>query len=417
MRLGHSVSIVSRFELAYLILQVGISLALPATTRAQANYDEAGVRSRLADSQLGGVINFYRQFSDPESVETVRRWDAGIRVVNISAFQRTTGCTGFILVVYAGTCTVIDGLDVILTTDPANVHDTRECLLKNSAEACAMSVLFCGASVATYGAAAPLGAGISTILATCNAIQTPSVQAEAELAVSGALLLDSLEGISGVPCLGTPYPCIKTLIENANFGCGQSLMTSCTTLDSNDGLPPFLAASTQSPVDIEIVDSDGNRMYIDQGGQPSSAIQLGLLYILGDHEQFAFIANPSSTYTIRIHGAASAGSSATFDFGLLLPPVGDRGYASIEYLNIPTRLGAIAQVVVNVDDSREDYKLALDLDGDGATERLLCPTTVNGTPMPCGVNVAPAADGRGLFVLIVVLMVVAGDRLRRPMPS
>ncbi len=56
--------------------------------QVQVDYDEAQVRYRLADSQLGGAIGFYRRHKDATSVEACNRWDAGGRVVNIKQFQR-----------------------------------------------------------------------------------------------------------------------------------------------------------------------------------------------------------------------------------------------------------------------------------------------------------------------------------------
>jgi hypothetical protein len=83
------------------------------------NYDEARVRYILADSQLGGVIDYYRQFpNDSSATEAVRRWDAGIRVVNIDQFERKIVDGKGWQVVYAGTDILIDGMDVKLTTDP-----------------------------------------------------------------------------------------------------------------------------------------------------------------------------------------------------------------------------------------------------------------------------------------------------------
>jgi hypothetical protein len=81
-------------------------------------FNEAQVRYILADSQLGG-IDYYRQFLDqPAVAEAVRRWDAGVRVTNINQFERKiVGDKGW-QIVYVGTDTLIDGMDVRLTTDP-----------------------------------------------------------------------------------------------------------------------------------------------------------------------------------------------------------------------------------------------------------------------------------------------------------
>jgi hypothetical protein len=80
--------------------------------------DEARVRYILADIQLGGVDGYYRDHVDAEEIaEALRRWDAGITVTNFDQFERKiVGETW--QVVYAGTETLIDGNDVLLTTDP-----------------------------------------------------------------------------------------------------------------------------------------------------------------------------------------------------------------------------------------------------------------------------------------------------------
>jgi hypothetical protein len=80
--------------------------------------DEARVRYILADIQLGGVDGYYRAHVDAEEIaEALRRWDAGITVTNIDQFERKiVGETW--QVVYAGTEMLINGSDVLLTTDP-----------------------------------------------------------------------------------------------------------------------------------------------------------------------------------------------------------------------------------------------------------------------------------------------------------
>jgi hypothetical protein len=80
--------------------------------------DESRVRYILADIQLGGVDGYYREHVDAEEVaEALRRWDAGITVTNIIQFERKIVNENW-QVVYSGTETLIDGSDVLLSTDP-----------------------------------------------------------------------------------------------------------------------------------------------------------------------------------------------------------------------------------------------------------------------------------------------------------
>ena len=76
---------------------------------------ESRIRYILVDSQLGDVIDYYRNFiSDPIVEDAIKRWDAGVRVENIWSFERKV-VNGSWMVVYEGTDQQIDGLDVILT--------------------------------------------------------------------------------------------------------------------------------------------------------------------------------------------------------------------------------------------------------------------------------------------------------------
>lgn len=81
-------------------------------------YDEATIRYILADSQLGVVIDYYRQFpNQPNVAEAVCRWDNSVRVQNLSNFERKiVGDQGW-KVVYAGTENAINGLDVVLSSN------------------------------------------------------------------------------------------------------------------------------------------------------------------------------------------------------------------------------------------------------------------------------------------------------------
>jgi len=93
---------------------------LPLTLNSQQNLDEARVRYIIADSQLGGVIDYYRQhLDDPTVAEAVRRWDACVRVLNVEQFERKI-VGRYWQVVYAGTDTMIDGMDVEQTPEGCN---------------------------------------------------------------------------------------------------------------------------------------------------------------------------------------------------------------------------------------------------------------------------------------------------------
>jgi hypothetical protein len=80
--------------------------------------DEARIRYIIADAQLGNVVDYYRQYtSDSVTNEAVKRWDSGIRVVNINQFQRIIVAQAGWQVVYSGTTDTINGMDVILTNE------------------------------------------------------------------------------------------------------------------------------------------------------------------------------------------------------------------------------------------------------------------------------------------------------------
>lgn len=85
--------------------------------------DEAIVRNILADIAFGSE-DFYRtEITSPENVfimewdEALRRWDAGITVTNLDQFERRL-VNGYWIITYAGTDNPINGLDVILSSDP-----------------------------------------------------------------------------------------------------------------------------------------------------------------------------------------------------------------------------------------------------------------------------------------------------------
>jgi tetratricopeptide (TPR) repeat protein len=79
--------------------------------------NESHVRYILADIQLGNLSDTYRgNITDEETAESLRRWDAGIRVENIEEFERKIVNEQW-QIVYAGTESTVIGIDVHLTSD------------------------------------------------------------------------------------------------------------------------------------------------------------------------------------------------------------------------------------------------------------------------------------------------------------
>ena len=80
--------------------------------------DESRVRYILADMQLINTDDPYRaKINDEETAESLRRWDAGIRVTNINQFERKMVNAQW-QIVYVGSGEPIKGTDIKLTSDP-----------------------------------------------------------------------------------------------------------------------------------------------------------------------------------------------------------------------------------------------------------------------------------------------------------
>lgn len=79
--------------------------------------NESQVRYILTDIQLGTLLEYYRENADyEEAAEAIRRWDGGVRLLNIDDFERKV-VNGMWQIVYQGTETQIRGLDCVLNSD------------------------------------------------------------------------------------------------------------------------------------------------------------------------------------------------------------------------------------------------------------------------------------------------------------
>ncbi len=86
---------------------------------SQNQFDEADVRYKIADMQLGGVYGFYKgqENNDPNTKEAVKRWENRVRVSNINKFERKIVEGKGWLIVHEGTNNRVHGGDIKLTTD------------------------------------------------------------------------------------------------------------------------------------------------------------------------------------------------------------------------------------------------------------------------------------------------------------
>lgn len=162
-----------------------------------------------------------------------------------------------------------------------------------------------------------------------------------------------------------------------------SIVTGCTVLDPSVDLSqhsPALIVTAESPVELEIVDPNGNHMTVDPNGNVVSTIDGGGIFKLQGNKTLAIVLNPSGEYSILIHGRQDANAEDTFDLGVL-HPLASGGYSSAIFINAPTNPGATAEI--SVDETTTDYQLFVDLDSDGNPEESRSPDVVNGEP-PAG---------------------------------
>jgi hypothetical protein len=99
-----------------IMLSTDVNISIPQPIGAP--YDENWVRYILADSELGGVIEYYRYFNNqPEVVEAVCRWDKGIRVSNLYNYERSLNETIGWRVVSISSGDLTDGSSMQLNSD------------------------------------------------------------------------------------------------------------------------------------------------------------------------------------------------------------------------------------------------------------------------------------------------------------
>jgi hypothetical protein len=111
----------------YAVVAAGPPASAQSADSTEVVWRDPQVRYLLTDMTGGGRTELYRQYAtvdrDPDSCEAIRLWDAGVRVINISEFERKWvtnrfGKDGLVFrVVHRGTNRTITGNEVLLTSD------------------------------------------------------------------------------------------------------------------------------------------------------------------------------------------------------------------------------------------------------------------------------------------------------------
>jgi hypothetical protein len=280
---------------------------------------------------------------------------------------------------------VVTGKLVVMSPVPTD-EQIEDCLL-NSSQSCIASLGSCLLAIKSAG----LSAVVDLILVlddACRYAATDDPRDGVELVVSLVALL------KGIPCVGAILPCFDALVQNYEDSphCG-SIITSCTALSLRnhellgDGATKMFGVATLSPVEIEIVDGEGKRLYLNGDGEVVSEMDGGWIFSLDDHRRFGMIVNPVGPVTVIARGTPDAGAGSTFTLGLLHPAAD--GYTDLQFTDAPILAGAVA--TISIDESSTEFELAVDLDADGQTDVTSCPAFVNGQP-----NLSCDNDGDGL---------------------
>ncbi len=127
----------------------------------------------------------------------------------------------------------------------------------------------------------------------------------------------------------------------------------------------IIGVFTGSPVDIRIIDSQGNVMEPNPQGYTDNGLDSpGWIFMGPDHKELALVFDANDVYLIEIVGLPEAGSGSSFDLQLFhqLP---DGSQTVYTYLNVPTSETGIATAVIG---DEIDPILEVDIDGDGVVD-------------------------------------------------
>jgi len=202
------------------------------------------------------------------------------------------------------------------------------------------------------------GAGIAAVLTAANALS--AAYSSLSLAIGGVPELFSIK----IETLLATSTCIESqLYEWLPYDGWDAIMGQYPSV--LPGLLPILGVATKSPVNIRIIDSQGNVMERDAQGLTKNELSSpGWIFRGPDDKELALIFDAEDQYVVAIVGRPEAGTSSTFDLKLMCQKT-DGSQTILTYTNVPISAQGTATTVVS-----EGIKpvLEVDVDGDGTVD-------------------------------------------------
>ncbi len=136
---------------------------------------------------------------------------------------------------------------------------------------------------------------------------------------------------------------------------------------------------TMSPVDIRILNSDGDVMELNSEGWTENQLGCpGWIFKLDGHRELALILDAEDDYVVQIVGKPEAGAGSTFGLQVMRQK-SDGSQTIFTYSNVATSAQGIASVVIS---DGVTPTLEVDVDGDNTIDEYVLPTELaNGPPV------------------------------------
>ena len=158
------------------------------------------------------------------------------------------------------------------------------------------------------------------------------------------------------------------LWEYAEESCGGYTFCLWEGLQWIEG--KIIGVFTGSPVDIRIIDSQGNVMKPNSNGYTDNDLSSpGWIFKGPNHQELALVFGANDNYIVEIVGRPEAGTGATFKLQILRQDT-DGSQTLLTYSNVPIAAGGIATAIAS---EELEPVLKVDIDGDGTIDATFLP--------------------------------------------